>query len=254
MTAIDRRPEREARRERLGAIRKAVEDLEYAYLSAADLDSAGIHLSPMSLTDDDLLPNFFHLYKGQVQMTSDGYISDSWPLFDCGAWENARDLEDFLDKLVCHSELPQSDKYPIGPRYRDFGDFINFGQLLECRPQRWQVQAAWDMPDHHPHLKAMVINEAVGDERLLRGEVLTIIDIMRGRLTHKVTRAYVNAPILLFSFMDTCARALEAYLDGENLVIRVTRLYDFKTEEDADFSLSICFAKWWMGQVTELST
>ena len=44
-------------------------------------------------------------------------------------------------------------------------------------------------------MKAMVISDAVRDERLLRGEVLTIIDIMRGRLTHKATRAHIDAPV-----------------------------------------------------------
>lgn len=59
--------------------------------------------------------------------------------------------------------------------------------------------------------------------------------------------------ILLFSFMDTCVRVLEANIDGEQFTIRATRLYDFKAEEDPNFSLSIFFDKWWMGQAADLS-
>ncbi|KAE8147338.1 hypothetical protein BDV25DRAFT_160576 [Aspergillus avenaceus] len=249
----DKRPERKARRIKLAAIRAKVECLGYGHLSAADLSSSDIHFGPMTL-EKDHLPQYFEIYKGDIQMPRDGYVSNSWPRFKPDPWENARNLQFFLDKFVSHPVLPQNDRYPIGPRYRDYGDFPNFGLLLESHAPRWQVQTAWDMPDHRPHMKCMVIHATEGDERLLRGELLTIIDIIRGRLSHKATRASVNAPILLFSFMGSCARMLEANMDSEGLVVRATRLYDFKEEEDVDFSLSRFFARWWMGHPADMST
>lgn len=47
-------------------------------------------------------------------------------------------------------------------------------------------------------------------------------------------------------------RAIEANLEGGKLVLRVTKWYDFK-KEDENFTLS-SFARWWLGNALAGST
>lgn len=79
-------------------------------------------------------------------------------------------------------------------RYR-IGDF-KFGQLLECFGFNWYAVSVTDYPEqNYPHMKAIVENEVIGDNRLLRGEIMTITDIMRGRLRSKTLRPHIVAPV-----------------------------------------------------------
>lgn len=57
-----------------------------------------------------------------------------------------------------------------------------------------------DYPDENlPHIKAIVENDAIGDGRLLRGEIMTITDIMRARLGSNTLRLHIVAPVQSFS-------------------------------------------------------
>lgn len=47
--------------------------------------------------------------------------------------------------------------------------------------------------------------------------------------------------------------AIEASLEGGQLVLRVTKWYDFKQEAE-DFTLSFFFARWWLGNALAEST
>lgn len=44
-------------------------------------------------------------------------------------------------------------------------------------------------------MKAIVENDVIGDNRLLRGEIMTITDIMRVRLRSKTLRPHIVAPV-----------------------------------------------------------
>ncbi|PYH89306.1 hypothetical protein BO71DRAFT_488063 [Aspergillus ellipticus CBS 707.79] len=62
------------------------------------------------------------------------------------------------------------------------GDY-NFGLLLECVTFSWEVAAVADFREGNlPHMKAMVMSDVDGDDRFLRGEIMTITDIMAARL------------------------------------------------------------------------
>lgn len=46
-----------------------------------------------------------------------------------------------------------------------------------------------------PHIKAIVENDAIGDDKLLRGEIMTITDIMKARLRSNTLRPHIVAPV-----------------------------------------------------------
>ncbi|RAH67921.1 uncharacterized protein BO66DRAFT_440580 [Aspergillus aculeatinus CBS 121060] len=198
-------------------------------------------------------PRFFEPYKGDILIQDEHYLK-SGPMYldDEFLQSNAGTGVHCLWQLACHGVFPQREEFPPGPRYRDVGDFTNFGLLLENQAPRWQVEVVWDAANgQHPHLKVMVIHDTDGkdaDQQLLRAELLTLTTIIKARLTHKATRAYADAPVLLFSFLDSRVRVMEANFDGKNLILRFSRLYDFRIEAEEQCSLVVFLTKWWMGQ------
>lgn len=71
-----------------------------------------------------------------------------------------------------------------------------FGQLLECIGFHWYAVSATDYPaGDYPHFKVMLESEINGDDRLLRGEIITITDIMATRLKTKSLRQHTVAPV-----------------------------------------------------------
>ncbi|RAH87673.1 hypothetical protein BO86DRAFT_351692 [Aspergillus japonicus CBS 114.51] len=96
-----------------------------------------------------------------------------------------------------------------------------------------------------PHFKRLVRSEVAGDERLLRGELITIINSMINRLSFKSTLPHKVAPVILYSLMyPQQLRVLEAYFDGQNLVVSSTKLYDMRNEDTESLKW---FLQWWLG-------
>ncbi|KAL3471170.1 hypothetical protein BJX99DRAFT_238041 [Aspergillus californicus] len=101
-------------------------------------------------------------------------------------------------------------------------------------PYKWGCDSAWEprQTQHGPHLKALLYNVCNGhDEHLLVTEVLTILGHMKDRLEMEDYQYHVIAPILLFSISGSIrgsyGRVLEAYCDGNKIVIRKSGLYNF---------------------------
>ncbi|CDM29048.1 unnamed protein product [Penicillium roqueforti FM164] len=112
----------------------------------------------------------------------------------------------------------------------------NFGDCLSY---------ASDKYPHNPPPSGQYRDEANGDGRLLRGEIMTITGIMVGRLRSKRLRPHVVAPMLVLSLMGHChARVLEADFDGKILNIRASKLYDF-TQKNTEFVHSL--TRYWLG-------
>ena len=75
------------------------------------------------------------------------------------------------------------------------GDY-KFGQLLECIKFNWEAVSVTDyLGSNYPHFKVMLASDAMGDDRLLRGEIVTITDIMAARLRTKSLRPHIVAPV-----------------------------------------------------------
>ncbi|PLB55576.1 hypothetical protein P170DRAFT_461412 [Aspergillus steynii IBT 23096] len=259
---VARKPERKDRRQKLKLIRKRIDKLGNGYLEDSDLIAAGVDRQPMSLEDNDiLLPQFFAPYNAKVDPPDvkvdpddDDWITENFPSFDeLDFDEFAHNSEFFLHMYIQHGGLPQEDEFPPAPSYRDWGDF-GFPDLVEIFGNpRWQLQTAWDLP-LRPHIKCMIITEAVPDDRLLYGEIVTIDEIIQQRLRTKITRKHVDAPVLMFSFIGSQVRVLEANFNGKELVVRATKLYDLKDDDKKGWELSIFLKKWWLGDATKKST
>ncbi|UCK57228.1 hypothetical protein AFCA_000164 [Aspergillus flavus] len=84
------------------------------------------------------------------------------------------------------------------------------------------------------HINRYTASAIIGDERLLRGEILCLLRLFRGRLRNKGMENHVIAPVLMISLMrPQHARIIEGYFDGKELVISKSPLYDFTREEQA---------------------
>lgn len=110
-----------------------------------------------------------------------------------------------------------------------------------------------------PHLKIRIYYELMGDDRLFRGELLAIMRAMIGRSIqqkfanhcvipvslspkHFTTTVLNSLEILAFSFMGPQqARILVSYIEGDDLVVGYSKLYDFRTRDDCSLHL---FTRW----------
>ncbi|KAI9374032.1 hypothetical protein BJX61DRAFT_541185 [Aspergillus egyptiacus] len=92
--------------------------------------------------------------------------------------------------------------------------------------------------DNNPHSMFTLVNEVDGDnERLLRGELLTIMKVMALHLGNEFCEGQNIFPIMVFSFMGTQGRILQAHFNDDGLAVYTSRLYNFSTREEADNSM-----------------
>ncbi|RHZ64519.1 hypothetical protein CDV55_107241 [Aspergillus turcosus] len=95
-----------------------------------------------------------------------------------------------------------------------------------------------------PHIMCIVEFMFGGTEELLRGEILTVLATTITRLELEGYQGEVVMPVLLFSIMsDYKARIIQAYFDGDKMVIRKSKLYDFSTRETLSSSTTL-FMQW----------
>jgi hypothetical protein len=97
------------------------------------------------------------------------------------------------------STLPLTPILSFGVGLLTFHDRIGdykFGQLLECVDFNWYAVSVTDYPKGtYPHFKVIVESEVNGDDRLLRGEIMTITDIMTARLKTDVLNQHIVVPV-----------------------------------------------------------
>ncbi|KAE8154999.1 hypothetical protein BDV25DRAFT_146821 [Aspergillus avenaceus] len=244
--------ERVARRRTLANIEKVIKQTPNQHVESHDLKAAGIrHLSLCLEGDTQHSPRFFKSYQGELplpQKEEEDELLESDPDPDHIMWDT-RDMELFLTHHFNGCLRYASQKYPHNPPmsgvYREIGDY-KFGQLLECIGFNWYAVSVTDYPaGNYPHFKAILESEAIGDDRLLRGEIMTITDIMATRLRTKSLRPHIVAPILVISLMGPRhCRVLEADFDGKFLNIRATKLYDF-TQRNTDTVQLL--TRYWLG-------
>ncbi|OJD16610.1 hypothetical protein AJ78_03250 [Emergomyces pasteurianus Ep9510] len=247
--AADNLRARSSCRKKLRAIKDSLEQLESPYISA-DLKHLGIQQPQMSMSLEEE-PLFFRLYNALIQPPEIDTLTDYYPEFDESPFRNAENLGWYLNQYF---QLPNEDLNPPGSTYVDFGSF-KFGKLVDISKEpRWQVQAAWNMAHSTvPHMKVLMYSGIIGNKNeLFREELLVIIDVMYRRLNTKSLRLHIIAPVLLFSVVGMHhIRVLEAYFNGEELVVRATELYDL---EHRNHKLLIQLSKWWLGHASDMST
>ncbi|KAL4892897.1 hypothetical protein BDV59DRAFT_202256 [Aspergillus ambiguus] len=103
-------------------------------------------------------------------------------------------------------------------------------------------------------MKPMLITDSLPDERLMRNELLALVKVIGTRLNPKHRRDHLDVPVLLYSFADTSVRMLEANFNGNNLVVRDTKYYDFIEEDTESLPLTYLFVRWWFGHPSDEDT
>ncbi|KAL2821903.1 hypothetical protein BJX63DRAFT_377399 [Aspergillus granulosus] len=240
--------ERKRRRHKLVATYRALDGLD-SCLSPADLEKVGIRQIPMTLEGVDC-PTFFAPYKSAVEKpdtdSDDDIPFEEFEEFEQDPFYNAYDHATYLSEFFNHCILPDDESEPAGAEYSDWGDF-GFGNLFELTgDSRWRVKMTWHMPESDvPHIVVTMVSEMAEGQALFHGEIKTAIGIMHRRLKTSALRQHIIAPVLIFSVIrEHCLRVIEAYHDGEQLVMRTTPLVDLR---EADDDLFIKLSRWCLG-------
>lgn len=98
----------------------------------------------------------------------------------------------YRECVTSYSYLALSCLLTVDDRIRDY----RFGQLLESIVFHWYAVSVADyLAGNYPHFKVMLESDANGDDRLLRGEIMTITDIMTTRLRSKSLGSHIVAPV-----------------------------------------------------------
>ncbi|KAI9926152.1 hypothetical protein MW887_004615 [Aspergillus wentii] len=90
-----------------------------------------------------------------------------------------------------------------------------------------------------PHVILLLKNDLVKEDKLLRGELLIILAAMETRLTHDMFKKHLVIPVTVLSFMGQHGRIIKAYHDGENLILRKSKLLEFFTADTAPIDLFV---------------
>ncbi|KAI9041454.1 uncharacterized protein KD926_006850 [Aspergillus affinis] len=250
-------------------IREQICDLLTYPTEHEDCKKAHIHQYTLALDKkDDDRPRFFTPYRGGHSSYVDEKLPESFAKFNPGRENhlNVQGLHLFMESYLGSMRTHE----PRGIYFRE-ATSTSANSLKSIITGRCLIGPYEALP----HMKCMMEGgEAVGDDRLLRGEILAIIQVMAGRLNTKSVRPHVLALVGLWIFKNfhtnitevktqsganQCPisqvmfysamgpqhiRVLEAYFNGENLVIRKTKLYDMTKYDAATLSL---LTRWWMG-------
>ncbi|KAJ5106011.1 hypothetical protein NUU61_003358 [Penicillium alfredii] len=220
-------------------------------------EKASIVRQPLSLNEkSDGQPLFFDRYQGRLQ---DRRTPDStWSEYnaDLENYENVRILYFWIKRYIRdQSPLEPAGSYDVGCHdLYEIGDYfwkvVNASVPMTNPGSGIYPANLRNVPNPNPplpHVKCLMESDVMGDNRLLRGEIMAIIHVMDARLSAKSLRPHLMAPMLLISTMGPWHfRVLEAYFNGDKLVVRNTPLYDMRQGTEAK-AADLCL--WWYGKV-----
>lgn len=211
--------ERATRRHTLARIENLIKQIPSYHVESPDLKAAGICHFPLSLEDDTQHhPRFFKPYQEELPLPPKEKEDEllEFPADPNHIMWDTRDMELFLTRnfydCLSYAWKKYPNNLPPSGEYREYvtphsyfvlpltihdriGDY-RFGQLLECIDFNWcAVSVADYQPVNRPHFKVMLASDVNGDNRLLRGEIMTITDIMAARLRTKSLRPHIVAPV-----------------------------------------------------------
>ncbi|KAH8817468.1 hypothetical protein F5884DRAFT_830529 [Xylogone sp. PMI_703] len=247
--------------------------LNKAQLDAEDLRQFNIDAPLMALDgSSDVAPTFFTPCQWALPPVDDQAIGRPFPAYDAlesvqealvAAQRSARELDHYLGRYLSRTAVIRTNESEASHPERLARDLRDdeswrwidpdrFGSTLplEEGPKPNWNHYEWFFEDicqdfnrQYPHLKATMISNIDGDVRLTRGELLMAIRLQMRRLKQKELRDNVVAPVLLFSFMDPQhVRVIESYYNGYRLVVKHSRLFDFRTRDDASLQLLASWA------------
>ncbi|KAL5336129.1 hypothetical protein BJX70DRAFT_400941 [Aspergillus crustosus] len=243
-------PARRKMREALRALHNSLASLKIDQVDFPTCARLQICISSMSLDEEsDSKPTFFAFYSSPaLQLPTENYDRErdlEYPTYDPDEPLHWR------TPLSCSGALVDYFRSYLASVHSSPGYVVHdeTWSLASLGEQPWVGLDRYQQPEHQtimlqqdkkmslPHLKATFYCDHVGaDDRLLHGELLVIFRLMITQLRRTVIFQHVVAPILLFSFMGVQhARVIEAYFNGTQLVVRLTKLHDLRTKDAQAF-------------------
>ncbi|RAK89620.1 hypothetical protein BO79DRAFT_172117 [Aspergillus costaricaensis CBS 115574] len=225
----------------------SLEDQGYYTLDETLLKRYHIQTEPLSLRcNDSLAPKFFGPFLAQgIPEPTEEYVDRDYNTARLTlSSEYGRliyiYLQSYIRKLMI--DFPAVRRVWSSNQIGDYG----FGNLYRTfEPEFGTLSIFHVAKAARPHIKCIMHNDLNADDsHLLYGEVLTIVRIILGQLKQKVFVNDMIAPVLLFSLNRQRPRVIEAYYDGQKLVLRHTKSYDFTNLDKAEFKT---FAQWFLG-------
>ncbi|GIK05397.1 hypothetical protein Aspvir_009506 [Aspergillus viridinutans] len=259
---------------------KLIDDLDSIYRKAYDLgkpffdpttyDKLKIRCETLDLKDDGEYangipaPNFFDPFPLETlknhQITPEDSATKDYQnyenIFDKTKEDDTSQVVSY--RLMRHFGLFRRNGIPgrrgrlidiTAWRQAEFPDFIQEYFMPGVYRQRGYSPspAAWWEAQSTPLPHIMCIFEFYsfkGTEELLRGEILAILATTITRLELECYQDEVVIPVLMFSIMsDYKARIIQAFFNGDKLVIRKSMLYDFSTRATLSSSTTL-FIQW----------
>ncbi|KAH8427953.1 uncharacterized protein LDX57_005659 [Aspergillus melleus] len=204
--------EHQSRRRAVEAVADTISNLREAQYAHKDLDHLPIQILPMPLSND------------------------GDPLFQSEYFQPCRKLlQDPSEEIEYPAHNPH---HPLSTPMSEASDIWQFltNYLDDAMHQGWVGK--FDSPRH--------VNG--DDDQITRGEILSICRIMIRCLRAKSYLAYKVIPVLLISFMGPRhARILLAHHNGTDLVVRQSKLLDFREKNVPAFKILL---RWWCSSGT----
>ncbi|CEL10057.1 hypothetical protein ASPCAL13184 [Aspergillus calidoustus] len=207
---------------------------------------------PMPMGAYELLPiDAFDVGTTGLMKTLDEYWDEAESGGKCGGFTQARAVSDLfscLFSLVERMPVGSDDDFTLqqwsgwvrrwpnrtvqGRKYmRPSGPNTPESESVTL----WDVRFGdnWVRDDSHPHRTVILEHSVPPHKGLLRSEVLTIIGLMRERLSAQTLMEHKVAPIQIISCMnDYQARILQADFRDGKLTIYKSLLWSFATQEE----------------------
>ncbi|KAJ5704934.1 hypothetical protein N7536_000623 [Penicillium majusculum] len=224
-------PEHLAHRRVLLQLERTIDEHQNHTLDKSQLKALKIDFQRMTLDrkDSDHNPSFFAPYSS-LPKPDDSIVSQV---------RSSLERED-----TCFTR-PADRAHQVAGRWSYYIPYE-----VKCNPG--EVSCVGEMTDIpgkvFPHTKAYMYNNLdTNDEEILSGELLTILRLMLGQLRKARLLQHRKAPVFLVSFMGKRARAFESYYNGQSLVLRTTKLYNFPEETSIGFKT---LAEWYLSSPT----
>ncbi|KAL2788691.1 hypothetical protein BJX66DRAFT_339984 [Aspergillus keveii] len=144
-----------------------------------------------------------------------------------------------IDHAYSMYKIPiEPDRKPSLMEMSGWGRAFNPG--ISC-PREWNIESAYKLRRwERPHAMYSLVNETEGENnRLLRGELLSIMRVIGMFLDSKSYSKDNIFPVMVFSFGGTKGRILQAHFNKRGLSVYVGELYDFSTPSNAMRSTSV---------------
>ncbi|PYI33271.1 hypothetical protein BP00DRAFT_424123 [Aspergillus indologenus CBS 114.80] len=246
------RPQRRARRQALKELEASIEALKVHDLSIPQLEQLDIWVQEMALNASSRDKPYFFLPRSNFSL----------PPVEC-----------VQNLTECLGDEDTSLKRPVDRAYQVQANWSSYCRSYISRLEGWPWWSG-DPADHRtykhvyqydqpefgafnlmdirgssfPHSKAAIYNNMEGvHHKLLRGELLILLRMMLGRLKKRPLLEHMIAPVFMVSFMGKRARAIEAYYDGQHLILRRTAFYNFPEQTSPAFKE---LGEWYCGNPT----